>query len=207
MSATSFSSQNNSTQAIRKVMRSKRNALSLAEQQSAAQQLSLTLQTLDVIRSAKHIAVYLANDGEICLQPFIDWCWQHNKKVYIPRIHPFSVGQLLFSAYQQNTTLVKNSYGIAEPKLDVRAVLPLRQLDIILTPLVAFDHTGNRLGMGGGYYDRTLNQWHRAYRPNHIKKNYPIGIGHDCQQVAQLPLQPWDIPLPEIITPSQRIIG
>ena len=202
----SSQSLNNSTSSIRKAIRNKRRDLSQPEQKNAAKKIALTLSTLTHIQSASHIAAYLANDGEVCLKPFINWCWQHNKKVYLPRLHPFSRGQLLFMEYTEDTAMVNNTFGIAEPKLDVRSVVPIEQVDVILTPLVAFDHKGNRLGMGGGYYDRTLKRWYTEYQVAHTLKNYPIGIAHDCQQIEQLPSQAWDIPLPEIITSSQHIV-
>ncbi len=80
----------------------------------------------------------------------------------------------------------------------------MSQLDIIFTPLVAFDATGQRLGMGGGFYDRTLQDWEIAYAQQ--RGPYPIGLAHDCQRVDVLPVQDWDVPLPEIITPSTHYL-
>ena len=76
--------------------------------------------------------------------------------------------------------------------------MPSQQLDIIFTPLVAFDDSGNRLGMGGGFYDRTL-----AGLANKINNTAIIGLAYDQQQVDQLPLEAWDIPLPRIITETK----
>lgn len=89
-----------------------------------------------------------------------------------------------------------NRLKIREPKLDVRDVLPLAELDVLVTPLVAFDVSGQRLGMGGGFYDRTLQNW-QQYRLQ------PVGYAHDCQQVDSLPSEQWDIPLPAVITPGK----
>lgn len=183
---------------LRKIVRTKRNNLLPTEQNHASELLVKRLENHSKIQSAKTIALYLANDAELDLTPFINWCWQHNKQVYLPVIHPFSAGNLLFLHYQKNTLMCKNIYGISEPKLHVGNVCPLNQLDIICTPLVAFDKNGERLGMGGGFYDRTLAHWQTH---NNL---YPIGLAHDCQQVEKVPTQSWDIPLPEIITPTQN---
>ncbi len=75
---------------LRQQIRHARRQLSAQQQQHAAQQLSLRLQTLDHIQHSQHIAVYIANDGEIDPQPFIEWLWQQGKSVYLPVLHPFS---------------------------------------------------------------------------------------------------------------------
>lgn len=97
-------------------------------------------------------------------------------------------------ALYPNTPLVCNHFNILEPQLELRGVLPLGELDVMLMPVVAFDDTGQRLGVGSSFYDRTLHHWRRG-------APYPIGLARDCQQVAQLPTEHWDIPLPEILTP------
>ncbi len=148
---------------------------------------------------AESVAVFLSFDGELDTSPLIQQLWQQGKRVYLPVLHPFRAGHLLFLRYAPDTELVRNRLKIMEPCLDVRQVLPLPQLDILLTPLVAFDHQGQRLGMGGGFYDRTLQ-----YRNQMSRGPYPIGLTHDCQQVDALPVESWDIPLPEIITPSRH---
>ncbi len=190
---------------LRKIIRSRRQQLSIAEQQEFALQLSHILCQHPKIISATTIAVYFANDSEIDLSPFVDWCFSQNKKLYLPVLHPFSPGHLLFLAYQDDTVFINNKYGIPEPKLDVGKVLPLNQLDVLLTPLVAFDAMGNRLGMGGGFFDRTLSHWYMKNGEdiNHNLRPYPIGVAHNCQQVDNIPIEHWDIPLPEIITPNQ----
>lgn len=190
---TSTSTQ--STETLRKTIRERRNALSEEEQYLAAQELSKRLIN-NIPPQTKRIAIYLASDGEINPMPFIKQCWQQDIEVYLPVLHPFSAGNLLFLRFDTDTKMTINKYGISEPKLDITNVLPANKLDVIYTPLVAFDAQGNRMGMGGGYYDRTL-----AANP-HIAT---IGIAHDCQQVDKLQVQPWDMPLQKIITPTQII--
>ena len=148
---------------IREKLRTKRKTLTTSFQKKTAEALLLILQNDIVVKEAKHIALYLANNGELDLKPFIRWCWQQNKHLYLPVVHPFSKGNLLFLRYNPKSTMVINRYKIEEPKLDVREIKPIQQLDVMLTPLVAFDSTGARIGMGGGYYDRTLAKWYEHY--------------------------------------------
>ncbi len=99
-----------------------------------------------------------------------------------------------FVPFTPQTPMVKNRFGILEPRS--RQKISPQQLDVVLLPLLAFDQQGNRLGMGGGYYDRTfafLRQ--KAWR----KRPLLIGIAHDFQQVAELEHAPWDVPLAMVV--------
>ncbi|WP_434524109.1 5-formyltetrahydrofolate cyclo-ligase [Photorhabdus asymbiotica] len=184
-------------QNLRKQMRQKRRELSPEQQSLFAKQVAERAINHPKIRQANNIALFLSFDGEINTHPLINLLWQQNKQIYLPVLHPFSRHHLLFLHYQPNTKLVRNRFNIEEPSLNVQQVLPLFELDIMMIPLVAFDHTGQRLGMGGGFYDRTLSQWQQ-------KNFYPIGLAHNCQLVDSLPSAKWDIPLPEIITPEKN---
>jgi len=197
--------EHNTRASIRQVLRTKRKSLTASFQKTAAEALLLRLQNDIVVKEAEHIALYLANNGELDLQPFIHWCWQQNKHIYLPVVHPFSKGHLLFLRYENNSIMAINRYNIEEPKLDVRYIKPIQQLDIIFTPLVAFDSTGARIGMGGGYYDRTLANWYENYVQDAQYSPSIIGIAHDCQQITEVPHEVWDIPLPRIITPTRTI--
>lgn len=195
-------------QALRKTFRAKREQLSSKQQKLEEKQLLALLKNNIDVNKAENIAIYLSNDGELNTRLFIQWCWQQNKKTYLPVVHPFSRGQLLFLQYHAQSQLISNKYGILEPELDVRLVARPQDLDIIFTPLVAFDQQGSRLGMGGGFYDRTLARWFREFQHAESEqirdtlKPYPIGLAHDCQRVEHLPVESWDVPLPKIITPS-----
>lgn len=192
---------------LRSVVRLRRQQLTTRQQQQASENLTQRLIKHHQVNKAKRIALYLANDSELDPINFIHWCWQQEKEIYLPVLHPFCSGHLLFLRYKERTVMTKNKYGISEPVLDVTQVCPIELLDILFAPLVAFDAQGSRLGMGGGFYDRTLANWHKEQiTPKTQSKKYtlyPIGIAHDCQQVENIPTEIWDIPLPEIITPSK----
>lgn len=175
---------------LRQSMRLKRQSLTAGQQTQAAE--SIIPQALSLIESyqASHIAFYLPFNGEISPIPLMEQLLQQGKKLYLPLLHPFTSGQLLFLNYDCKTSLKFNRLGIQEPVLDVRNIIPLQELEMIFTPLVACDKAGNRLGMGGGFYDRTL-----AQAPHLIS----VGLAHECQQVEQLPIESWDMPLDHII--------
>lgn len=183
-------------QDIRKHVRNLRRDISDEQQQLAAVQAADHALNFAPVQQAKHIALFLSVDGEINTRPLIAKLWQRKQQVYLPVLHPFSAGQLLFLRYDENTELKINRLRIPEPPLDIRNLLPLSELDVLIVPLVAFDASGQRLGMGGGFYDRTLQNWQQH-------GFMPIGLAHDCQQVDTLPIEEWDIPLPALITPSK----
>ncbi|KFD17242.1 5-formyltetrahydrofolate cyclo-ligase [Tatumella ptyseos ATCC 33301] len=183
-------------QQIRAQIRRQRQALSPQQQQQAAQQVAERALSLPLLAQARNVALFLSFDGELDTRPLISRLWQRGQQVYLPVLHPFSTGQLLFIRYLPDTPLTPNRYGIPEPSLNLTELAPLDTLDIILVPLVAFDARGQRLGMGGGFYDRTLQHWQQH-------GVLPAGLAHCCQQVPALPTEQWDIPLPVIITPEK----
>ncbi|SFN07885.1 5-formyltetrahydrofolate cyclo-ligase [Izhakiella capsodis] len=183
-------------QAIRTHIRHLRRAIGDDQQQKAAELAAEHALALPLVQQARNVAVFFSVDGEINTRPLIARLWHEKKQVYLPVLHPFSPGQLLFLRYGVDTPLRFNRLGIPEPPLDIQYLLPLDNLDVLFVPLVAFDRLGQRLGMGGGFYDRTLQNWRQH-------GFYPLGLAHDCQFVEQLPNASWDIPLPAIITPAK----
>ena len=186
---------------LRRLFRQRRNALSMQQQADAAAQITTQFFSQFNPPPASRIAVFISNDGEIDLSLLCRHCWENNYPTYLPIVDPELAGHLRFMPYHPATPMALNRYGIAEPDLALidendKQALSVSSLDYLLMPLVAFDAHGNRLGMGGGYYDRTLAG---QRRPN------LIGVAHDCQQTSSLPVEPWDIPLSAILTPTQLI--
>ncbi|WP_373101018.1 MULTISPECIES: 5-formyltetrahydrofolate cyclo-ligase [Pasteurellaceae] len=185
----SFQSGLQQRRQIREQMRKMRNKLTALEQAQAEQRITEQALALIERNRAQHVALYLSFDGEISTRLLIHRLWQRNIGVYLPVLHPFCRGHLLFLRYQPQSRMTVNKFGIFEPHLNVLHVLPTDKLDMIFTPLVAFDQAGNRLGMGGGFYDRTLQR-------NNVMS---VGLAHRCQQVESLPTESWDIPLARIL--------
>ncbi len=184
---------------LRKNLRQQRNALDFSTQENHAFSLSQHLSRNSLFKRSKHIAAYLAEDGEIDPAYLIQNAWQAQKKVYLPVLAPFS-NRLYFAPYTKNSKMKLNRFKIAEPDVHPKYWLKPQQLNLILMPLVGFDAKGNRLGMGGGFYDRSLSFTHfrkNAYQP------YLIGLAHELQKIDRLPHQPHDVPLHIIATEMQ----
>ncbi len=183
--------------ALRAAIRRTRRALPPAEQARHADLCTHLLIGLSVFRNARRIAVYLPADGEIDTAPLIARARALGKMLYLPVLLPHGAGRLWFARYAADEALVDNRFGIPEPAHAVHTRISPLALDLVLTPLVAFDPQGHRLGMGGGFYDRSF-----AYllRHTHWRRPRLIGLAHDFQCRPQLPHQPWDVPLHAVVT-------
>jgi 5-formyltetrahydrofolate cyclo-ligase len=194
MSSPSLASRND----LRRELRTRRRMLSPHRQRQAARQLQRRLQQLPALQHARRIALYWPNDGEIDPRRFAAVAAPH-QQLYLPVLQPFPVLTLRFVRWTPRQRLARNRFGIPEPRRGV--CLPARAMDAILLPLVGFDDAGNRLGMGGGFYDRTLSFLQRTRRPTPLL----IGLAHACQQVPRLDAADWDIPLHLIVTDTRLI--
>jgi 5-formyltetrahydrofolate cyclo-ligase len=179
---------------LRKQMRSKRRALTSQAQKKAARRLCKHLLHHPVVAKAQHIAVYLSNDGEIDPSIFAQTALKLGKRVYLPALHPIRKSHLWFGPLQGRR--INNRFGIAEPDPTYNRMFTARTLDLVLVPLVAFDKDGGRLGMGGGFYDRTF----AFLQHGACVKPKLFGLAHHFQQVHKLNTASWDIPLAAVIT-------
>lgn len=184
---------------IRKLKRSERRSLPHDEQKHHSQMLCENVTGQQIYKSSKRIACYIANDGEIDPWLIVEHARFARKKVYLPVLSPMK-NSLYFAPYEADSGLILNRFSIPEPVCHPSKWLSAWQLDLLLLPLVAFDERGNRLGMGGGFYDRTL-----AYMKcrQHWKKPVLAGLAHEIQKTENLSSQSWDVPLDFIMTEQQ----
>lgn len=185
---------------IRRALRRRRRSLTKAQQKLAARRLARQLLGSPSLYRARHIAIYLANDGEIDPAPYIDAARKRGIRFYLPVLHPFRDGHMVFTSYNPSTRLRANRFGIPEPVFNGSSYRPTWALDAVLLPLVGFDLEGGRLGMGGGFYDRTFAFVRRTPR----LAPRLIGLAHEIQRVVRLPIESWDIPLQGIVTEQNR---
>ncbi len=143
--------------------------------------------------SAKRIGVYLSTWDEVDTDEIILRGWRAKKEIFAPVIDDRN--RLQFCSLRPESRIETRSFGIFEPVNEPR--IDARQLDVVVTPLVAFDNNRHRVGMGSGYYDRCF-RFQSRFRG--WKKPKLVGVAFTCQQVEEIALNRWDIPLYSVFT-------
>ena len=182
---------------LRSFMRKARGNLTAAQREETAESCARLACGLPALRRARCVAAYLAHRGEMSCEPIIEWALGRGKTVLLPVV---TGRHMRFSPYRPGDTLVSNRWGILEPEWRPGRRVSARRPGVVLTPLVAFDGAGNRLGQGGGYYDRLF-----AFRKHagHWTRPLLVGLAYGFQQVAELEAKPTDVPLDTVITERQ----
>jgi len=174
-----------------------RQNLTQVERSTASGKICVAAINSTFFKRANRIACYLASDDEVNCQRLIECAWHMKKRVFLPVLQKTS--ELKFVEYFKESETRTNRYGLSEP-VGGDAVNP-RELDIVFAPVVAFDSKCNRIGMGGGYYDRTfafLNE------PQHESGPRLLGLAFNCQRVEQIDASTWDIRLFHVITEAEQ---
>ena len=180
---------------LRQRIRAERRALPPAMRATADRTIAASILRLEVFRSARRIAVFLAFDGEPALTRIIEAAARAGKRVYAPVI---TRSRMRFAELDLSAQLGTNFFGILEPD-HPRRIDP-RKLDLVLTPLVAFDDHGVRIGVGRGYFDRcfrflrTRQTWRRPKL---------LGVAYEVQHVPEIVPEPWDVPLWGAVTETR----
>jgi len=178
---------------MRQHNRRRRAGLTPQQLAQASQALAQKIFALDVYRQAQRVAVYYAVNGEISLDPVIDHALAAGKQVYLPNLDHQS---LRFSPYFREQKMRINSFRLPEPDVGDDDMLQPAELDLVLAPLVAFDAGRNRIGMGGGFYDRSFAMRKDAA----VCRPQLIGVAHELQKVEQIIPEKWDVRLDMVVT-------
>lgn len=179
---------------LRRQMRATRRALDERLRERLAEQMARRFVVEGICQRAQRIAAYVTNDAEMDPQPLIERLWAAGKQVYLPIMRR---PRMWFVPYTRRSRFVHNRFGIPEPVVRPSRRIPIAALDLVLMPLVAFDDAGNRLGMGGGYYDRTFACLRER---RHWQSPSLVGVAYEVQGLPILPVEPWDMPLAGIVT-------
>ncbi|MDF1643407.1 MAG: 5-formyltetrahydrofolate cyclo-ligase [Pseudomonadales bacterium] len=185
---------------LRKTIRQQRRNISDSQKALSGKQLAQVCMDHEWLEKSQHIACFLDHDGEISTGPLIKKLHAAGKSVYLPVLDPDKTNELLFFLYQPNDPLIPNRFGIPEPDITRLKPISSEDLDLVLMPLVAFDEKGNRLGMGGGYYDRSFAFTLSTQQTKQDRKPCLAGVAYSFQQVDQLHSESWDVPLEIVFT-------
>ncbi|MBI6976799.1 5-formyltetrahydrofolate cyclo-ligase [Pseudomonas lactis] len=189
---------------LRRMLRKARRALTPSEQRQAAHGLYRQLAQHPLFRRAKHISLYLPTDGEIDPRLLLRAAQRRGKATYLPVLSAWPRTKMVFQRVRPGDKLLPNRFRILEPRVNARRQRQVWALDLVLLPLVGFDDLGGRLGMGGGFYDRSL-----AYlaRRQSWRKPTLLGLAHECQKVERLAQASWDVPLVGTVTDKQWYVA
>lgn len=184
---------------LRNELRLRRKGIPAAERMAAALSAASQLITHSSFLASKNIGCYLATEEEFDCKPIIQAIWHTQKNCYLP-ILSSQEKFLAFGLYRPEDKLHLNRYKILEPEntLEISAA----KLDLALIPLVGFDLKGNRLGMGGGCYDRTF-AFLLEKKPS---KPRLIGLAYENQLLDNLPQEEWDVPLCGVLTEKRFLL-
>ena len=176
-------------ESLRREMRARRRALSpearTAHAQAAADHLAQSKEWQD----ADSVALYIAADGELDPAALFALARTQGKSLYLPTLSGHR--SLSFRLWVEGVELTPNRFGIPEPDSSAPPA-DVGELSLMCLPLVAWDADGTRLGMGGGYYDRSLaDKRHNCTL---------VGLAYSFQEQARLPRDNWDVPLHLVAT-------
>lgn len=184
---------------LRQRLAEARRALSPAQRIAAAQGLRHVLDALPEYHTDARVAGYWAVDGELPLNLVIPPLLARGQQFLLPLLG--RQRQLRFAPWHTGMEVQPNRYGIPEP-VETQRTLAAFQLDLVLVPLLGFDRSGNRLGYGGGYYDRSFAFLNDQSRPT---EPLLVGVGYAAQELEQIEPAAWDVPLDFIATEMELI--
>ncbi len=181
---------------LRQELKAKRSQLSVAEKMAAAEEVATHILN-HLPTSGGTLAAYWASNGEVPLHILQlrlpeNWIW------CLPVVQPNR--ELLFAPWRAGDDLTTNQYGIPEPTLANSSCLTPNELSAVIIPMLGYTRKGQRLGMGGGYYDKSF-----SFRKNQLAPPQLIGVAYSCQEMDALDTQTWDINMDTIVTEREWI--
>jgi len=179
---------------IRKDILSLRDALPLVEREAMSRTICSSFTHLPMLSACSSVMIFLSFGTEINTDYIIQWLWQQNKKVLVPRCKTKTREMDIFPI-ATFADLEPGYFGIREPKRDVRPPVSKEVIDLVVVPAVAFDRRGYRVGYGGGYYDRFLAGMDVS----------TIGLAFSCQIIPEAPVDAYDQPVQGIVTEQENI--
>lgn len=153
------------------------------------------------VRWRPTLFTYMPVKTEVDVTPVLEACWKRQWRVVVPKVVP-AYKQLKLYEVRSYADLHPGTWGIREPVPRARQLFDIRQINVALVPGLAFDMNMGRLGYGGGFYDRFMQQYVRTGLP----KPYIIAAAFEDQLVPEVPMGLFDFRINELITESRNIM-
>ncbi len=183
--------------AMRRSLRQRRREIPAGERIAAAESLAVHLLALPFVPASGFVAGYWAMDGEIALH-----VWQLRLPSRLVYCLPVLDGdRLRFAPWWSGDALTTNRFGIPEPDVAASSLLDPQAMSLVVLPLVGFDASGQRLGMGGGWYDRSF-----AFRNRNPAPPWLVGAAFAAQRIDAIAVEPWDVPLDAICNERETLL-
>lgn len=182
----------------RNEIRQKRKALHEDEVAKCSELVRHVVLEHEFLKQNRCIASYHSFSGEIDTVEINKALRLAGHHMALPVIHPEEKGLMDFYSYEKPEDLILNRFKIPEPVVSEENLVQPHHLEVVIVPLVGFNEKGERLGMGGGYYDRMLKKI--------SCECLTLGLAYDFQLIPEIKSQPWDMPLDEVITPTKHYI-
>ena len=182
----------------RNEIRQKRKALHEDEVAKCSELVRHVVLEHEFLKQNRCIASYHSFSGEIDTVEINKALRLAGHHMALPVIHPEEKGLMDFYSYEKPEDLILNRFKIPEPVVSEENLVQPHKLEVVIVPLVGFNEKGERLGMGGGYYDRMLKKI--------SCECLTLGLAYDFQLIPEIKSQPWDMPLDEVITPTKHYI-
>jgi len=182
---------------LRKKILNERKKLSKEEVNTLSEKIISYLIKIEEFKNSKTIMTYLSFKEEVNTFKLIEKMMDLEKNVLTTYTDKNKNIIVPCKLKDLDESLDENPFGYLEPKEDLIEEVDPSQIDLIITPGLAFDKKGNRIGYGGGYYDKLL-----ARAPQAIK----IALSYDFQILSKVPSGKFDIPVDYIVTPTKIIV-
>ncbi len=182
-------------QAIRKEVLEKRKAIDLWQKKDWDEKIVASIMAHPLYEKASAIMLYMAMPQEISVDLLVEVAISAGKKVGLPRVNR-QAKRLHVHQFAKDDQLIAGVYGIREPDAGAPE-MHLSEFDLLIMPGLAFGENGERIGYGGGYYDRLIDQ--QDDRP------FLLAVAYDWQLYPKLPVTPEDQRIDGVVTPTKVI--
>ena len=182
---------------IREVITRKREAIGNIKRDEISLSIARRLFELDEFKKSKSVLCFLSLPNEIQTDLIIRESFRLAKKVFVPLINDRQDELQVACIPSLDIEFISGKYDVREPTLKAKEVVPLSCIDFVITPGLAFDIYGNRIGYGGGYYDKLFKKL-----PKNVSR---VGVGYDFQILDFVPHSEFDEPVQYVVTENNTL--